>query len=144
MQYILLAIMIVQIFIPSIEHQISHMVEMYNCNKERLLLPDWGLVSFIKKKPSPKGLLASMVRETRVRAIQSYIDKNYHPVNKNSAFDDWISEYLPLGRFHDKKSIDEWIEKIRQTTFSRWSLDRIETDWNSSIEYIENNWNKIK
>lgn len=129
--------------LPTIEHQIGHMVEMKNM--KRVLQPDWGLRPFADKwsNPSDKSFYAALAREIRVRAIQSHMDG--YKVDRILTHPMW-GEYsirLPFGKFKSSREVQAWIVDTFDHTRRVWNLDRIRTEWNRKIDYLRD-WMETK
>lgn len=147
--------------IPEFEHEIAHFVEMNNF--QRLLLPDFGMESFVgNKEPRGAKLFAAVSREIRVRTIAVIIkDRFSNPpysftesIINHPAWGDWMKQSLPFGKFDifpntgclklldtpDKESnkLVQWIETLYQTTLKKWNLQRIEHEWKVRLEFIQN------
>lgn len=135
--------------LPAVEHEIAHAVEMKN--KDRWLLPDWGL-SFGNKwenKLTPGKMFAAMAREIRVRAIQLRMMpeefNNSHStalnILNNPAWNDWAKMMTPFGRFKSYGDVRDWSNDLRDRTYNAWSIDRIAHEWKIRLihmqEYME-------
>jgi len=133
--------------VPNMVHQISHMVEMTKL--ERCIQPDWGMVPN-SLDGQTAGLFAALIREARVRSIQSYLapwiieyedeESDYGGLlNLNMYINNATSRIKkkPFGRFYFRKDIIEYIEMTRDKTIQAWSLDRIEAEWKKRLQYIQ-------
>lgn len=137
------------IFMPAIEHEIAHAVEMRDCS--RWLLPDWGMTNFTE--PSPKAMFAAMAREIRVRAIQLHMLPESEHNNKNStlvnilnndwAWGHWARTMTPFGRFKNYQDVWTWANDLRERTFKSWSQDRIAHEWKIRLTHMQN-WMETK
>lgn len=99
--------------LPPLAHEIAHMVEMNDFS--RLLKDDWGFKNCIDGG-SPGSFFAAFARETRVRAIQSYMDGR--PGFNN---DYWFAQAhirMPFGRFEHKKQVRDWVDGMFEKTSS--------------------------
>lgn len=138
---------------PLIEHEIAHALEM--TNKNRWLLPDWGL-GFGNKWDNgmtASKLFSSMSREIRVRAIQLRMMPAKELSNKDStlvnilnndfAWGYWARTFTPYGRFKNAKDVRAWADDLRERTYNAWSLDRIRHEWNVRLVHMQN-WMETK
>lgn len=129
--------------LPSIEHEIAHMVEV---SESRILIPDWGFRFYTdiypantKGKTTTAALVAAMSRETRVRAIQRLIDggnAEQSSLAQNFMWLDALQARLPFGRFKNRKDIIDWIEDMHLKTYVNWNIDRIEVEWNRKVDIL--------
>lgn len=126
--------------LPTIEHEISHMVEI---NESRTLLPDWGLKTFSNlDKETTSAIVAGAAREVRVRAIQAHLfdvkpDK-IRTLADNPAWPDSMISRCPYGKFKSRTDFVTWIEDLHEKTYKAWNIDKIESIWNNRVEYIFN------
>lgn len=132
--------------IPSIEHEIAHAVEMRN--KDRWLLPDWGLAFGTKWNDNitPRIMFASMAREIRVRAIQLHMfpDKlndaqstAVNILNNEYAWGHWARMMVPFGRFRCYQDVWDWAADLREKTYKAWSLERIAHEWKIRLTHMQ-------
>lgn len=136
--------------LPTIQHQIAHMVDMTKL--DRCLLPDWGMelnAIFSRKRAS---VFPALIREVRVRSIQSLLDPSIlhlHPSNGPLGLVMFIDSAhfcirrTPFGRFHSRQDILDYIALLRDKTIKAWSLDRIETEWKTRLTHIQH-WMESK
>lgn len=130
--------------LPQIEHDISHLVEL--TNPKRWTMTDWGLPRFDKDKVRPQAFFAAFARETRTRAIQQYIQPECIGDDTSSAYNQLANSYwhgmmeklLPYGRFKTMQDVKVWMNDLRERTFKRWSMDRIEHEWKFRLCHIQN------
>ncbi len=121
----------------ALHHQVSHMIEMQNLN--RCLKDDWGL-SFFMKEFSKEQRIIAFVRECRVRAIEAVLQNKtldetiyHHPL-----LDRDLNRIIPFKKFKTEKEFREWHSHIFETTYKKYSYDRIEHDWKKRIDFIAN------
>lgn len=120
--------------VPSISHEIAHMVEM---NKfSRLVQDDWGLPNSNLLDCKSSFLFAALARETRVRAIESFL--NGRKEFNNNYWFNVANTHLPFGKFKVLFDIQYWVEDMWERTIKIWSKDRIYTEWVKRVEYIRN------
>lgn len=113
--------------LPTIQHEIAHMVELKNMN--RLLEIDFGFKMFEGKNATKNEWIAASAREIRTRTIDRLIEKS--PCVKepglNSYWRELLHSRMPLGRFKTTKELIEWEQKLVEQTLKNWNVDRIET-----------------
>lgn len=117
--------------LPTIAHEIAHMVEMNDFS--RLLLQDWGL------KLGPNVGFTSAAREIRVRAIQGLMEPERNRLVNN--YFGWMIPLfgkLPFGRFKTKQDVIDWENDLHHRILRAWSLDRIFHEWKLRVDYIRN------
>lgn len=127
--------------IPTLEHEIAHMVEMKDFS--RCIINDWGL-RFDIENISNKLFFLTMAREARVRGIQSHLDGREYAYSANHPvilFD--APGHLPFGKFNSCKDFYDWMQAIFSRSRSDWSKDRIYDEWVKRAEYIRN-WQETK
>ncbi len=138
---------------PTIEHEISHAVEMID--PKRWLLPDWGFAN--QPYISEKGLTArlafvAMAREIRVRAIRIHMQSEhlnkegsslYNILNNQLAWGEWARRFTPFGRFRNYNDVYAWANDLREKTYNAWSLDRITFEWSRRLTAMQN-WMETK
>lgn len=127
--------------LPTIEHEIAHMVEIQD--EARVLLPDWGFKMYRlygKKRETNSAIVAGIARETRVRAIQRIImrENSSSSMADHPAWSTAMDDYFPYGRFRNHADLVAWIKDIHERTCMNWSLDKIESEWNKKIDYLLN------
>lgn len=139
-------LIIIATTLPSITHEISHMVEMNDFS--RLIKDDWGLWNNINN-PSAKALICSIAREVRVRAIETHINTARTSKNLignaggiNLSIRD-LNKLLPYGKFKNQKEIEVWALDMFEKTQKDWNKDRIHFEWSKRIDYIRN-WQETK
>lgn len=156
-------------YIPSVNHQISHMVE---ADVEKSILLNWGLKDFPSeevvelrrfyrknklviqyKKPSTiinvsdKFFFSALHKEIRVRAIQLHL-KHY---NKTSSVFNILNDpywrdtaiYKNCGNFKTFDKLQDYAYSYRQEIFDNWSKDKIEEFWKIRLKYIEGYMEKL-
>lgn len=111
-------------------HEVAHLVEI---SHSRLTLPDFGLPLTPSSK---KGIFSGLARETRVRAIQSHMQDKKISILDNKYWVDSIKKNLPFGKFNSFNEVKDWIDVMHQTIYDAWSLDRIEHEWISRMNYL--------
>jgi hypothetical protein len=122
--------------LPAIEHEIAHIVELNDIN--RLLKVDWGMESGFEF--GAKQFFAAVTRETRVRAIQTYLfnDNKDRSVLSNPRWVESAKKYIPFGRYKTYKDFVIWHDDLFLKTLVAWSFDRIMHEWKSRADFIEN------
>lgn len=131
---------VISIGVPSLSHELSHILHINNYN--RLLLPDFGY-----KLPSSFNELSSkffmkvVSVETRVRAIQSVIEglSNEKAVR---SLDSWLflnieeQGKFPLYKFESYNELKTYLYKIFINERARWNLTLIEEQLNKKFNFI--------
>lgn len=132
--------------LPAIQHDIAHLLEL--TNPKRWVMADWGMPRFDGPNISNRRVFAALSREIRTRAIQLHLtcfdcEKNklcstaYDQFN-NPYWAELVQAHLPFGRFETFKDVRTWMADLRERTYNRWSLDRIQTEWKTRLTYIQN------
>lgn len=131
--------------LPSLSHEIGHMVEMRDLT--RCVKDDWGMMLPSKANKNPKSFLAAMSREIRVRAIELHIlgkSSNHNTKNNiltNPFWDRTAQNFLKknkLGKFNTYQELQDWVFYLRDKTYAAWSQDRIKHEWEVRFNYISN------
>ncbi len=117
-------------------HQLSHIVEMQD--NSRLLKNNFGFNMFFfrPERLSNNGILKAVAREARVFGIQKHFEKL---VNGNFSLGLSKLERLPIGKFKSNEDLVEWVKYIQDSTFKKYSQDRIISELKEKLNYIQNN-----
>jgi hypothetical protein len=125
-----------------LDHELAHILEMSQL--PRLLEKDFGIKEFIPVSRTRKSLFFLVLREVRVRAIQSRL------MNKEKIGDEkingpifLISENFKFGRFSNKKELEQYAYELYDRTYAAWTEERIRFEWNRRLEFIRN-WMESK
>ena len=120
----------------SIFHQLSHIVEMQD--NSRLLKNNFGFNMFFfrPERLSNNGILKAVAREARVFVIQKHFAKLV-----NVKFSLGLAELgrLPLGKFKSNEDLVDWAKYIQDSTFKKYSQEKIIFELTEKLNYIQNN-----
>jgi hypothetical protein len=132
--------------LPAIQHDIAHLLELTNC--KRWVMSDWGMPRFDGSNINARKVFAALSREIRTRAIQLHITRFHNEEEKlrstaynqfnNFYWEELVKSHLPFGRFETFQDVEVWMADLRERTYNRWSLDRIQTEWKTRLTYIQN------
>ncbi len=113
---------------PSLSHEIAHMVEMKT--EKRWIQNDWGFSLDLNHTWMP-----ILIRETRVRAIQAHMNRQRQIYENEFVFD---NVKYPLTKFKSRPELVEYLQAMSERTQKAWSPDRIEHEWKIRVAYIRN------
>jgi len=122
---------------PHIYHEISHILEFKESEFHRLTMPDFGFSNGSFGFKNSSNYIKAVARESRVRGIQSVFDKRSNFKN-DLYFEQKMSKYLEGSKFSSMKEVEKWADSIVVSTAKKWSMDRIEHEWQIRMDYIKN------
>lgn len=128
-------------------HEMAHLVEI---DKERYLLPDFGLgkTTFKNKSFNKNSIIRATAREERVVGIETVIRygdkpnvmKNMSRVNRNETWQYLFNMHgYPNRKFQNIEQVKDWAFNIFQTATQTWSRDKIEYEFFKRVEVLRNN-----
>lgn len=128
--------------LPSIEHEIAHLVEMKD--SKRWTMTDFGMGNPDIDHMSAERIFQALSREVRARAIELHLtgkiiksDSKYMIFN-NPFWYSAVKKHLPFGKFKNMDEVTAWVEDLRDKTYAAWSEDRVVHEWKIRLEHIQN------
>ncbi len=123
-----------------LSHEFVHVLEMKD--KSRILKDDFGFLSLkedglifeSKDLTKEKYYLHSVVRESRVVAIQEIVQK-HQGATTLSALDlvgrwqEWYWRNRPIKRFKSFAALKMWSMKMQLSTLKQWDISRVLDEW---------------
>ena len=139
---------------PNLEHEVAHFIEMNDLT--RLLKDDFGFNTFEydhdkKSDINYRKIIATTIRETRVRAIQQIIQNGFIK-NKDNFIKKFIYLYdnsfivttrqninINFGRFKSNKEFIEYLLHTVEKTFDIYNKEKILFEFENRIKYVLEN-----